>query len=250
MNADAAITTTREPTPRVHEAGARLGLVVRRVPEPTRTLTDCTSERLERMLTLERPRPSPECRAGSMNGTHAARENSSGAVILITGPSGAGKSTLLNQLERSLKNRAVRVARTDRVACDTHADGQLDDRPLIDLFAGTIDRAMYWLSRVGLAEAHLIARHPDQLSDGQRWRLRLGLTLAGLPRNGWALADEFGAILDRPTALAVARSTAACARATGRVLVACTAREDLSLALTPDQTETLSLAAHAEDHRP
>ena len=161
------------------------------------------------------------------------RTRTSGAAVLITGPSGAGKSTLLTQLDRALRTRAVPVARTEATP--------LPERPLVDLFSGPVDRAMYWLSRVGLAEAQLIARHPDQLSDGQRWRLRLGLTLAALPRHGWALADEFAAILDRPTALAVARSTAACARATGRVLVACTVREDLAPALEPDHTEHLTL---------
>jgi len=220
-----AIPSRRDPTPRVLEACALLGLNVARapsVPHPPRI----AARRHADALFVELDRDDPTTRAGPI-----ARGR--GRVVLITGPSGAGKSTLLGELSRRLAR-----ARTPGVRTDTLA---LADMPLVDLFAGPVDRAMYWLSRVGLAEAGLIPRTPTDLSDGQRWRLRLGLALAGAGLGEWVLADEFASVLDRPTALAVARSASTSARTTGRVLVAGTARDDLDDALAPDIHRRLEL---------
>ena len=53
---------------------------------------------------------------------------------------------------------------------------QLPDVPLVDCFDGApLDQTLALLSRVGLAEAWSYLRTPGELSEGQRWRLKLAL---------------------------------------------------------------------------
>ena len=57
---------------------------------------------------------------------------------------------------------------------------ELPDTPLVDCFEGTeLDRTLALLSQVGLAEAWSYLRTPAELSEGQRWRLKLALAIAG-----------------------------------------------------------------------
>jgi hypothetical protein len=54
----------------------------------------------------------------------------------------------------------------------------LPDLPLVDCFGNApLERILPLLSRVGLAEAWSYLRAPAQLSEGQRWRLKLALSL-------------------------------------------------------------------------
>src|SRR5262249_23130442 len=55
------------------------------------------------------------------------------------------------------------------------------------------------LAACGLAEARLVLRMPDELSDGQRYRFRLAYALDRLG-GPFLLADEFAANLDRTLA--------------------------------------------------
>lgn len=156
-----------------------------------------------------------------------------GEIVLITGPSGAGKSSLLRAVRRLTKN-AVRWIDLDRV----HPRRQ---RPIVDLFGRTsLARVLAMLSRVGLAEVWTYLRTPAQLSEGQRWRLRLAMALLrakGSSRSPRALivCDEFAALLDRVTAAIVARTLRRAISSNSRqsALVA-TSHEDLIKALQPD----------------
>ena len=127
-----------------------------------------------------------------------------GQILLISGPSGAGKTSLLRALHR--------LSRQTTQWIDFGAL-QLPDKPVIDCFEKLpIISALRLLSRVGLAEAWSYFKTPDQLSEGQRWRLRLALAMAGAkPASGRRVAredrqiiiacDEFAAILDRVSIL-------------------------------------------------
>ncbi len=90
----------------------------------------------------------------------------SGQITLLTGPSGAGKSSML---------RALRSGRPRARFLDLN-EIQLPDVPLVDCFDGApLDQTLALLSRVGLAEAWSYLRTPVELSEGQRWRLKLAL---------------------------------------------------------------------------
>lgn len=144
-----------------------------------------------------------------------------GEVVFVTGPSGSGKSTVLRLIREALAERGdVRVV-------DLAAVDELPDRPLVDalgqLFPAVgLEGLMRVLSLTGLNDAFVMLRRPGELSDGQRWRLRMARAVleaqlepastqacAGAGGEIGAplcvvLADEFGATLDRVTAQVIA----------------------------------------------
>lgn len=151
-----------------------------------------------------------------------------GELVLITGASGSGKSSLL---------RAIRATLEQGTIIDLNRI-RLRPLPVVDCFgpAGT-SRVLRILSRVGLSEAWTYLRTPDELSEGQRWRLRLGIALYRLNHRSDSvlLADEFAALLDRVTAGIIARALRRAIHAiNGRAIVA-TAHDDLVAALQPDR---------------
>ena len=153
-----------------------------------------------------------------------------GAITLVTGPSGAGKSSLLRALRGAVDAHWIDIDRLEP-----------DDVPLVDCFDETpLAGALALLSRVGLCEAWTYLRTPGELSEGQRWRLKLALALHGSRRErGHAIlcADEFAAILDRVTAMVVARALRKSIRAPLSALIA-TSHDDLVDALQPDLVVT------------
>lgn len=147
-----------------------------------------------------------------------------GDVVYITGQSGSGKTVLLKQCEDFLVDDGQSVINIDQVI--------LQDMPLVDQIGDTTKEALQILSRVGLNDAYLFIRKPSELSDGQRYRLRLA-HLLNIPADVW-VADEFGAVLDRVTAKIVAFSLQKHARNEGKTLIVATTHEDLLEELGPD----------------
>jgi ABC-type ATPase with predicted acetyltransferase domain len=150
-----------------------------------------------------------------------------GEILLITGPSGAGKSSLLRAMCAGL-------------------DGWIDlnhltlpDAPLVDCFGDLpLIKVLEVLSRVGLAEAWTYLRKPCELSDGQRWRLRLALGLVYAQAEGVGnnilICDEFCALLDRVSACVVARSLRRAITDARLGAIVATSHDDLLNALEPD----------------
>ena len=160
-----------------------------------------------------------------------------GRILLITGPSGAGKSTLLRQLRQ-------RVGLTPRTWIDLNEveSETMEDLPLVDCFAGAVELrdVLLLMSRVGLGEVWSYVRPPTQLSEGQRWRFRLALALHRASAVNSVVSpliacDEFAAVLDRLTALVVARCLRHAVDADPRLgAVVATSHEDLQPALKPN----------------
>lgn len=163
-------------------------------------------------------------------------EVNQGDVVYITGQSGSGKSLLLRELAAQMGAEGKKVVSIE--------DIELQDRALIDQVGRSMQDAIELLSRAGINDAYLAIRKPSELSDGQRYRLRLALLMQS-DADVW-VADEFGAILDRVTARAVAFNAAKLARAKGVTLIVATTHTDLEEELGPDLTVTKRFQTRVE----
>jgi ABC-type ATPase with predicted acetyltransferase domain len=155
-----------------------------------------------------------------------------GRVVLITGASGAGKSSLMRHIR----------SRYDRRLWIDLGRVKLPRRAVVDCFPARlpVEEVLAALGRVGLGEVWTYLRRPEQLSDGQRWRLRLALGLERAKGRGGRgvvvlACDEFGALLDRVTAAVVARVVRRVVAASpGVCAVLATSHDDLGEALGAD----------------
>lgn len=175
-----------------------------------------------------------------------ALELHAGSVLFVTGPSGGGKSTVLRLIAEQASGReGVHVIDFCRLP-------RLAERPLVDVVAGllggatavdgrgpALKRVFNLLSLAGLNDAFVMLRRPSELSDGQRYRLRLAQAFAAVDELRGdlvvILADEFAATLDRTTAAVIARNVHRFTRRSPRVcFVAASSHDDLLEALNPD----------------
>lgn len=168
-----------------------------------------------------------------------------GQILLLTGASGSGKSTLLRTIVNALPEAGFRPI--DLAALT------LPDVPVVDCLPElSIEAALLLLGRMGLGEAWTYLRTPSELSDGQRWRLRLALAVhesGRLATRGPVLiCDEFAALLDRITATIVARSIRKIVNAFPRLsAVLATSHGDLIAALAPDRIIRCDFGVNEEE---
>ena len=147
-------------------------------------------------------------------------------VVYITGQSGSGKSLLLKDLAGQMTAEGLKVVDLNKV--------ELEERPVIELLGKTTVEATDLLSKAGISDAYIYLRKPSELSDGQRYRLKLAILMAS-DADVW-IADEFGAVLDRVTAKLVAFSMQKVARRLGKTFMVATTHDDLREELGPDLT--------------
>ena len=147
-----------------------------------------------------------------------------GDIMYITGQSGSGKSLLLAELAKEL-------AKVDKKVCNID-DIEFEHEPLVDQVGKTMADATRILSTVGINDAYLLIRTPDQLSDGQKYRLKLAKMIES-NADVW-VADEFGAKLDRVTAKVVAFNLHKIARKHNATVIVATTHDDLRDELAPD----------------
>ena len=193
-----------------------------------------------------------------------------GDVVFVTGPSGSGKSVLLGCLVEAMR-AAEPAARIVNLA-DPGAPGPPAGVPVIEGLPAEFEEALRLASTAGLADAFVLLRPPEELSDGQRWRLRLAHALARLceppaeagghvrpsssaRRRGTCpaasaagsegarrplapmrvlVADELASTLDRLCARAVAYRLRRLADREGVTVLAASAHDDLVEDLAPD----------------
>jgi ABC-type ATPase with predicted acetyltransferase domain len=147
-----------------------------------------------------------------------------GDVIYITGQSGAGKSVLLREIGRQMKERGKSVVNLDNI--------EFENKPIIEQLGKDTNDAIRLLNLAGLNDAYIWVRLPSELSDGQRYRLRVAKAIEQKP-DVW-LADEFMAVLDRTTAKIIAYAIQKTARRSGATLAIATTHRDLINDLGPD----------------
>jgi hypothetical protein len=131
-----------------------------------------------------------------------------GDIVLLTGASGSGKSTIIRVLgeRKSVIRQCMRIegrcptVRTKVAVLRQKLD---NSQALIDQVGTGLHDAIRILNAVGLAEAHLYLKRPNQISEGQRYRFSVAqLCESGKPI--W-IADEFASTLDPLNAAIVAK---------------------------------------------
>ena len=147
-----------------------------------------------------------------------------GDIAYITGQSGSGKSLLLKDLSAKMREEGLKIADLNQI--------ELEERPVIELVGKTIGEATELLAKAGISDAWIYIRKPSELSDGQRYRLKLAKVM-DTDADVW-IADEFGAVLDRVTAKVVAFNIAKVARRMGKTLMVATTHADMVSELAPD----------------
>jgi len=157
-----------------------------------------------------------------------------GDVVLVTGPSGSGKTVLLRRLVEAMASAEPGAPLVDLATVDPPAG-----LAVIDGLPCPFQEALEHLSSAGLADAFLLLRRPGELSDGQRWRLRLAHALARACAAAGAggavlIADEFCSTLDRLAARAIAYRVRRLATRHNLTVLAATAHDDLAEDLAPD----------------
>ncbi len=160
-----------------------------------------------------------------------------GQVCLICGSSGAGKSTILELLKEQLCD----LIDPDAIVLPT-------GRSLVDCFDLPLGQTLQYLSLAGLSDATALLKTPWQLSDGQRYRLRLALALSQQP--AVVCIDECCATLDRVTAAVVAHNIRKCADCYGTTFILATSHDDLLEDLDPDVVILKHLGVDAEVYYP
>jgi len=150
-----------------------------------------------------------------------------GDVVYITGQSGSGKSLLLKELIKQMR-QTKKVADLNEI--------ELEERPVIDQVGSSTNEATHLLALAGISDAWIYIRKPSELSDGQRYRLKLAKVLEQ-DADVW-VADEFGAVLDRVTAKVIAFNLQKTARRAGKTLMVATTHTDLVDELAPSLTIT------------
>ena len=138
-------------------------------------------------------------------------------ILLICGKSGSGKSTLLKETGTPPK------LEYDYTKAVVSQFPNLDEEEVCDLLCG-----------VGLSSVPTWLRKPQELSNGERARLDLCMSLYRAREAGIALIDEFSSVVNRDVAKSMSYALQRYVRQKKLKVVICSCHFDIIEWLTPD----------------
>ena len=138
-------------------------------------------------------------------------------ILLICGKSGSGKSTLLKEIGTPPK------LEYDNTKAVVSQFPNLDEEEVCDLLCG-----------VGLSSVPTWLRKPQELSNGERARLDLCMSLYRAREAGIALIDEFSSVVNRDVAKSMSYALQRYVRQKKLKVVICSCHFDIIEWLTPD----------------
>ena len=143
-------------------------------------------------------------------------------ILLICGKSGSGKSTLLKEIGTPPK------LEYDYTKAVVSQFPNLDEEEVCDLLCG-----------VGLSSVPTWLRKPQELSNGERARLDLCMSLYRAREAGIALIDEFSSVVNRDVAKSMSYALQRYVRQKKLKVVICSCHFDIIEWLTPDYSFNL-----------
>jgi ABC-type ATPase with predicted acetyltransferase domain len=158
-----------------------------------------------------------------------------GDIVYITGPSGSGKSVLLAELEKCIRPEE----RVNLNAIEVPAE-----KSVLDCMEGDFLTSLRLLSTAGLNDCFCVLNRVSNLSEGQKYRFRLAMSLAAGKR--FIFADEFCTNLDRITASVIAWNIGRYARRHKVTFVLAASHDDILADLLPDVLVLKALSGPAE----
>lgn len=138
-------------------------------------------------------------------------------ILLICGKSGSGKSTLLKEIGE------IPTLEYDYTKAVISQFPKLTEEEACDLLCG-----------VGLSSVPTWLRKPQELSNGERARLDLCMSLYCARESGIALIDEFSSVVNRDVAKSMSYALQRYVRQMGLKVVICSCHFDIIEWLTPD----------------
>ena len=168
--------------------------------------------------------------------THKCKvEINNSDIVYITGPSGAGKSVLLRELQKG-------VPAYTRINL---SDIELpNDKMVIDCVEGNFISSLRLLSTAGLNDVFCVLNKPAFLSEGQKYRLQLAMTVGSGKK--FIFADEFCSNLDRITAAVISYNLHKIAKRENITFVLASSHSDILADLQPDVLVVKELAGQTE----
>ena len=169
-------------------------------------------------------------------------------IVAVTGISGAGKTTLLRMLigacmkldDERYKPSEGRIEIPENVKLSCLLPGEIEpdfgDETILEHITskiGDIQAALELLSIMGISDAVLYRARYEELSTGQKERVKLASLLAEMPN--LLIVDEFAAHLDAETAKRIARRLARLARSINLTMILSIHRIELLEELKPDK---------------
>lgn len=158
-------------------------------------------------------------------------------LTVIYGISGSGKSTLLKHFYR--KGDSLYLS---EIVIESN-------KAIVDLIGDDLAEAIQLLTYCGLGEGNLFLRTVEELSEGQKFRLKIALAVYYAKSNGplTLLIDEFGGVLDTRTAKGLASSISRiCQQNNNLNIVVCCNNLDICENFTYDTLIKLSLDSTVE----
>ena len=141
-------------------------------------------------------------------------------ITVILGKSGSGKSSVLRRICKKLGGYFL-------------SEIDVPEDYLINIVGKDVEEAISILSSVGLGQGHLFLSKYNELSDGQKFRLKLALMLSKGEKIVYV--DEFGSSLDVTTGKNLAITLAKYIRRNKLHAFICCNNIEVAEALSPDQ---------------
>ncbi len=159
-------------------------------------------------------------------------EISSGEIVGICGPSGGGKTSILNLIAGKVNSYSGNIQCDNDQILDIR-DIKLSDNSIIDDLKGETTEIINVLNNIGLFDALTYVKPYSKLSEGQKFRIKLGHLFIS-DKKIWII-DEFCTGIDPLTTSIIIKNIKKVVKNRNIILIVATANPSIIKLLSPDK---------------